>query len=115
MGDEDNGEQQAEEKVEEEKEGKEKTRTMEEEEEEEPVGSIECLEHQRCVVWQRISRCVCAFSFFVFFFICVHYGSVSAGASVFVYDQYDDDVFYLFLQKQKMGAELHIPLVRYVP
>ena len=27
----------------------------------------------------------------------------------------DDDVFYLFLQKQKIGAELHIPLGRYVP
>jgi hypothetical protein len=27
----------------------------------------------------------------------------------------DDDVFYLFLQKQKIGAKLHIPLGRYVP
>jgi hypothetical protein len=27
----------------------------------------------------------------------------------------DDDVFYLFLQKQKIGAKLHMPLGRYVP
>jgi hypothetical protein len=27
----------------------------------------------------------------------------------------DDNVFYMFLQKQKIGAKLHIPLGRYVP
>jgi hypothetical protein len=27
----------------------------------------------------------------------------------------DDDVFCLFLQKQKIGAKFHIPLGRYVP
>jgi hypothetical protein len=27
----------------------------------------------------------------------------------------DDDVFYLFLQKQKIGIKLHVPLGRFVP
>ena len=36
------------------------------------------------------------------------------GASEAIHD-YDDDVFYLLLQKQKIGAKLHIPLGRYVP
>ena len=31
------------------------------------------------------------------------------------YRQGDDDVCYLFLQKPKKGAKLHIPLGRYVP